>query len=244
MTATKIFEEDDEFSEGDRWEALAWDVPKSTEFSEGIKYSFQYLGPADEETLWYDNANHAHGVGRHHHHYRGEVEGIEFEGLRSYIQNSSTRSRSSMSKNSPDHAHEPPEDVEYPSTLRITSKQSEDHKESVLDRAERWEQGEEVPHVVNFQDASRLQRILTPRRLDLVRSLMDAPAESMRNLADRLDRDVRQVHDDLQILSEYRIVHFREEGGAKKTHIPYDTVKIEVELSKSIDNTSESPASA
>jgi len=149
-----------------------------------------------------------------------------------------------MSKNSPDHAHEPPEDVEYPSTLRITSKPFEEHKESVLDRAERWEQGEEVPHVVNFQDASRLQRILTPRRLELVRSLMDEPAESMRNLADRLDRDVRQVHDDLQILTEYRIVHFREESGAKKPHVPYDTVKIEVELTKSFGNTSESPASA
>ena len=149
-----------------------------------------------------------------------------------------------MSKNSPDHAHEPPEDVEYPSTLRITSKPFEDHKESVLDRAERWEQGEEVPHVVNFQDASRLQRILTPRRLDVVRSLMGAPAESMRDLADRLDRDVRQVHDDLQLLNEYRIVHFREEGGAKKPYVPYDTVTIEVELTKPLDDASESPASA
>ena len=149
-----------------------------------------------------------------------------------------------MSKNSPDHAHEPPEDVEYPSTLHITSKPFEDHKESALDRAERWEQGEEVPHVVNFQDASRLQRILTPRRLELVRSLMGAPAESIRDLADRLNRDVRQVHDDLQILSEYRIVHFREEGGAKKPFIPYDTVTIEVELSKSLGDASEPPTSA
>ena len=135
-----------------------------------------------------------------------------------------------MTENSPDHAHEPPEDVEYPSTLRITSKPFEEHKEGTLDRAERWEQGEEVPHVVNFQDVSRLQRILTPCRLGLVRSLMDEPAESIRALADRLDRDVRQVHDDLGILSEYRIVHFREEGGAKKPHVPYETVKIEVEL--------------
>ena len=149
-----------------------------------------------------------------------------------------------MSKNSPDHAHEPPEDVEYPSTLRITSTPFEEHKESVLDRAERWEQGEEVPHVVNFQDASRLQRILTPRRLELVRSLMEEPAESIRGLAARLDRDVRQVHDDLQILTEYRIVHLREEGGAKKPHVPYDTVKIEVELTKSLGDASESPASA
>jgi predicted transcriptional regulator len=149
-----------------------------------------------------------------------------------------------MSKNSSDHTHEPPADIEYPSTLCITSKPFEEHKESALDRASRWEEGEEVPHVVNFQDASRLQRILTPRRLELVRSLMDAPAESMRALADRLDRDVRQVHDDLQILSEYRIVHFHEEGGAKKPHVPYDTVKIEVELTKSVGDASNSPASA
>ena len=149
-----------------------------------------------------------------------------------------------MSKNSPNHAHEPPADVEYPSTLRITSKPFEKHKESTLDRAERWEQGEDVPHVVNFQDASRLQRVLTPRRLELVESLMHAPAESIRDLADRLDRDVRQVHDDLQILTEYRIVHYREEGGAKQPHVPYDTVKIEVELSKSLGEPSESPASA
>ena len=149
-----------------------------------------------------------------------------------------------MSKNSPNHAHEPSEDVEYPSTLRITSQPFEEHKESVLDRAERWERGDDVPHVVNFQDASRLQRILTPRRLELVRSLMDTPAESMRDLADRLDRDVRQVHDDLQLLNEYRIVHFHEEGGAKKPHIPYDTVKIEVELTKSLGDASETSASA
>ena len=149
-----------------------------------------------------------------------------------------------MSKNSPDHPHEPPEDVEYPSTLRITSKPFDEHKESTLERAAQWEQGEEVPHVVNFQDASRLQRILTPRRLELVRSLMDEPAESIRALADRLDRDIRQVHDDLQTLSEYRIIHFREEGTAKQPYIPYETVKIEVELSKSLGEGSESSASA
>jgi len=91
-----------------------------------------------------------------------------------------------------------------------------------------------VPHVVNFWDASRLQRVLTPRRLKLVRSLMDASAESMRDLADRLNRDIRQVHNDLGTLSEYRIVHFHEEGGAKKPFVPYDTVQIEVELSTSL----------
>lgn len=149
-----------------------------------------------------------------------------------------------MKKNLPDHPHEPTDDVEYPSELRITSKPFSAHKESSLERAEQWEHREDVPHVVNFQDASRLQRILTPRRLELVRSLMDSPAESMRDLAVRLDRDVRQVHDDLELLHEYRIVHFREDGGAKKPHVPYDSVTIEVELTKPDGENSESSASA
>jgi len=38
----------------------------------------------------------------------------------------------------------------------------------------------------------------------------------MRDLADPLERDVRQVHDDLQLLNEYRIVHFREEGESEE----------------------------
>jgi predicted transcriptional regulator len=148
-----------------------------------------------------------------------------------------------MSENSPDHPHEPPEDIEYPETLRITSKPFEENRQRALEDIDRWEQGEEVPHVVNFQDASRLQRVLTPRRLELIRSLMDGPADSIRALADRLERDVRQVHDDLEILSEYRIVHFHEEAGAKKPYVPYDTITIEVELSKSVSDSSESPAS-
>lgn len=86
MSATKVYEANDEFPEGDRWEAVAWAVPESEQFPEGVKYRFQYLGPDDEEILRYDNAHDAHGVGRHHRHYRGEVGGIEFEGLQTHIE--------------------------------------------------------------------------------------------------------------------------------------------------------------
>lgn len=147
-----------------------------------------------------------------------------------------------MSENPPNHPHEPPDGAEYPSTLRITARPFEESRESTLDAIERWEAGEDVPHVVNFQDPSRLQRILTPRRLELVRSLMDERAESIRGLADRLDRDVRQVHDDLQLLAEYRIVHFAERGGAKQPFVPYETVQIHVELGEPSRERSESVA--
>jgi hypothetical protein len=86
MPARKLFEDDDEFPAGDRWKRTRLRCPTSDDFPEGLKYSFQYLSPADEELLRYDNANDAHGGGRHHRHYRGEVEGIEFEGLRSHLE--------------------------------------------------------------------------------------------------------------------------------------------------------------
>jgi len=85
VPAKKVFEANDEFPTGDRWEAIAWEVPESEEFPEGVKYRFQYVGPADEELLRYDNSNDAHGVGGHHRHYRGAVDGIGFEDLPSHI---------------------------------------------------------------------------------------------------------------------------------------------------------------
>lgn len=149
-----------------------------------------------------------------------------------------------MTANSPEHPHEPPADAAYPATLRITSKPFAESKADALDRLDRWDNDEDVPHVVNFQDASRLQRVLTSRRLELVRSLMEAPADSIRDLAARLDRDVRQVHDDVQLLSEYRIVHFRGEGSAKQPFVPYETIQIEVELSVPTDEGTDSTVSA
>jgi hypothetical protein len=102
---------------------------------------------------------------------------------------------------------------------------------SIVAIAERLEHG---------NDFSAPKNPVMPARIS--KSLMDAPTVSIRDLADRLDRDVRQVHDDLQVLTEYRIVHFEENGSAKQPNIPYETISIEVELSKSVGNTSESPA--
>ena len=137
-----------------------------------------------------------------------------------------------------------PDEVEYPSTLRITSLPAEQAQAAAIERAERWEEGEEVPHVVNFQDRARLRQLLTDRRMELLEAVMEHPPESIRALADRLDRDVHDVYDDLHLLAEYDIIHFEEDGRAKKPYVPYDTVRIEVEFGLSRGEGSESPASA
>lgn len=136
-----------------------------------------------------------------------------------------------------------PEEVEYPSILRITSLPAEQAQAEAIQRADRWQDGDEVPHVVNFEDRSRLRKLLTDRRMELIEEVMESQPDSIRGLADRLDRDVRDVHDDLHLLAEYNIIHFRTDGRSKRPTIPYDIIRLEVEFGVSKGGSSESPAS-
>ena len=122
-----------------------------------------------------------------------------------------------------------PED--YPSVLRITSNSEQAHRQDALDRFERWEDGEEIPHVINFQNPSDLRALLTDRRVELLRSIMTERPDSIRQLAERLDRDVKSIHDDLQVLTDYDIVHFEQAGRAKRPFVPYDTIEVSLEIS-------------
>lgn len=57
--------------------------------------------------------------------------------------------------------------------------------------------------------------------------------DSVRQLADRLDRDVKTVHDDLHVLTEYNVVHFEQAGWAKRPFVAYDTIEVSLEISTS-----------
>jgi predicted transcriptional regulator len=123
------------------------------------------------------------------------------------------------------------EPADYPSVLRITSEPDESHRRDALDRLERWEAGEEVPHVINFENPSDLRALLTDRRVELLRSIMAEQPESIRQLAERVDRDVKTIHDDLGVLGEYDIVHFEQAGRAKRPFVPYETIEVSLEIS-------------
>ncbi len=115
--------------------------------------------------------------------------------------------------------------------LVLKSTPWEEFKENTLDEIRKFEQGDREPyHVRNFEDATEIQRILTPKRLELIRTVMEESPESMQELGEILDRGLREIHDDLHLLEEYDIVELRREGRAKKPIVPYDRIKIEVEL--------------
>lgn len=87
-------------------------------------------------------------------------------------------------------------------------------------------------HTHYFQDITHLTRILTPKRLELLRAIMTDLPESIRDLARHLDRNPSDVHEDVHTLADYDIVALKTDGRAKRPVVPYDRITVEVELTK------------
>ena len=74
MPAVRILDAVEVLPEGDVLKAIAWKVPKSNDFPEGIKYAFVYIHHG-KRILGYDNER---GKG-HHRHYKNEETKIDFK---------------------------------------------------------------------------------------------------------------------------------------------------------------------
>jgi predicted transcriptional regulator len=136
----------------------------------------------------------------------------------------------------------PPAELNYPETLRITVASGEAAFDEALGAAGAAEGGEQPPAVVSFETAAGVRRLLTDRRLELVRSLVDEPASSIAALARRIDRSYSVVHDDLDVLAEYRIVEFRHDGRTKRPFVPYERIHLDVEIVGDTDAPESTPA--
>ncbi|MFC7209823.1 hypothetical protein ACFQL3_04885 [Natronoarchaeum sp. GCM10025321] len=125
-----------------------------------------------------------------------------------------------------------PRDRPHPSVLRVTVESFDELREDVLDAAEAVSEGEEQPAVVSFRTVGELRKILTDRRIELLRALMaiEGAAESISAVAEALDRDYRAVHDDVSLLDDYGLVFVVEDGQAKRPYLPYERIHLDVEL--------------
>ncbi|SDY97605.1 HVO_A0114 family putative DNA-binding protein [Halopenitus persicus] len=70
-------------------------------------------------------------------------------------------------------------------------------------------------------------KVLSPKRREIIETLRAEDVESVRGLARKLDRDKGQVSRDLGTLAEHGIVRFEESGRAKKPVLTQDHLVIE-----------------
>jgi predicted transcriptional regulator len=123
-----------------------------------------------------------------------------------------------------------PEELDWPETLRITISTPKEAADRAIAAASAVEQGDRTPAEISFGTVGKLRRLLTDRRVEIVRSLMDEPAESISALAERLDRSYSVVHDDVDVLADYGIVQFRSDSRDRAPFVPYDSVEIDVTI--------------
>lgn len=84
--------------------------------------------------------------------------------------------------------------------------------------------------VLNFESAGSFFGKLTERRWALVHALQGQGPMSVRELARRVARDVRRVHDDVEALAELGLLERTESGGAL---CPFEAVHIDMRLTAS-----------
>lgn len=131
-----------------------------------------------------------------------------------------------------------PDEVTYPQTLRLTVREeasTEAALDALAERAEgaldrHAETGESAPATRTFSDVADLRRLITARRLELIQSLLDGPADSISQLARRLDRNYSEVYNDVELLADYGIIYLRETETTTQPIIPYEEVTIDVTL--------------
>lgn len=94
-------------------------------------------------------------------------------------------------------------------------------------RAERGELTEEnAERHIGFETYELFAKIMTPRRLELLRHLHRHPARSIRALSIALGRDYRRVHEDVEALANAGLLDKDETG----LHADYDTVRMETRI--------------
>ena len=94
-------------------------------------------------------------------------------------------------------------------------------------RAERGElNGTNAERHVGFESFDLFARIMTTRRLELLRHVHRQPARSIRALAQALGRDYRRVHEDVEALVDAGLL----DRDATGLHADYATVRMETRI--------------
>jgi predicted transcriptional regulator len=117
---------------------------------------------------------------------------------------------------------------QYPPRLRITVQSMDEFFDGIRDNLSDEEPTDEA--VRAFATVEQLRSLLTDRRVEVMKSIMANPPESISALADRLGRNYSDVHSDVMLLADHHIVHFDSEGRAKRPVIPYETVEFDVTI--------------
>ncbi|SDY52646.1 HVO_A0114 family putative DNA-binding protein [Halopenitus persicus] len=114
------------------------------------------------------------------------------------------------------------------STLVVTVKTSNEFHEDVTDGIEALERGDAADSTptLSFTSYDDLLETLTPRVLELIEAIRREEPASINETARVVDRDVKNVHEELSRLAQLGIIFFEEDGQRKRPVVWFDELVI------------------
>ena len=131
------------------------------------------------------------------------------------------------------------EQLRAESTLVVTVKSSSEFHDGVTDGIEALERGDAVDSTptLSFTSYDDLMETLTPRVLDLIEAIRREEPASINETARVVDRDVKNVHEELSRLAQLGIIFFEEDGQRKRPIVWFDELVITLPFDPETDNT-------
>jgi predicted transcriptional regulator len=123
-------------------------------------------------------------------------------------------------------------------TLKVTVGERNRLDQRTRNRIKAAQEGDDLEDVqprLNFESYDQLNRLLSPKNLELLEAISEHEPASIREAADLVDRDYKQVHRNLSELADIGVIEF--EGGgsgqAKKPLLAYDGLEIDIPFTDS-----------
>ena len=120
------------------------------------------------------------------------------------------------------------EQLRAESTLVVTVKSSREFHDGITDEIETLEVGEAVDSTptLSFTSYDDLMGTLTPRVLDLIETIRQEEPASINETTRVVDRDIKNVHEELSRLAQLGIIFFEEDGQSKRPVVWFDELVI------------------
>ncbi|MDS0222852.1 hypothetical protein NDI54_16015 [Haloarcula sp. S1AR25-5A] len=120
------------------------------------------------------------------------------------------------------------EQLRAASTLVVTVKSADEFHDDVTDDIASLEQSDAVDAApaLSFTSYDALMETLTPRVLELIEAIRREEPSSINEAARVVDRDVKNVHEELSRLAQLGIILFEEDGQSKRPIVWFDELVI------------------
>jgi len=131
------------------------------------------------------------------------------------------------------------EQLRAESTLVVTVKSSSEFHDDVTDDIEALERDDAVDSTptLSFTSYDDLMATLTPRVFDFIEAIRREEPSSINETARVVDRDIKNVHEELSRLAQQGIVFFEENGQSKRPVVWFDELIINLPFDQEAGDT-------